>query len=203
MIEYRPFLNVDPPGIVNIWRSQPSQQRLLQGISHGLFETQILSKPYFEPDGLIVAVQDGEIVGFVHAAFGPAKDHSTLNRQCGIICMMMVQSKNQADEIRLGLLERAEQYLRQHGSTEIYIACRFPDGPFYLGLYGGSQIPGLLEQVHAGGISFFEAAGYAAVKRIDIMQRPLVDFRCVIDRRQSVGRPNTRAESDTVLGNRR
>jgi hypothetical protein len=65
LITFRTFRNSDPPRLAELWRSQPPQRGLMQPMSAGLFERLVLSKPYFDRDGLILAVNDDRIVGFV------------------------------------------------------------------------------------------------------------------------------------------
>ena len=62
MIEYRHFRNCDSPGIVGLWRRQPPLHGRVQPMSAGMLETYVLSKPYFDPAGMILAIEDGEIV---------------------------------------------------------------------------------------------------------------------------------------------
>ena len=47
----------------------------------------MLSKPYFEPEGLIVAEQDEKLLGFVHAGFAPSPDWMDLDLEDGVISL--------------------------------------------------------------------------------------------------------------------
>ena len=38
----------------------------------------------------------------------------------------------------------AIDYLKSRGARTAYVGSCFPNAPFYLGLYGGSQVPGVL-----------------------------------------------------------
>ena len=71
MIDYRPFQNTDLPAIVDLWRDQPQFRRLSSTVSRIDLDHLVLSKPYFDPEGFIIAQKAGETVGFVHAGFGP------------------------------------------------------------------------------------------------------------------------------------
>lgn len=160
-----------------------------------MFERAVLSKPWFEPDGLIVATSAGEVFGFVHCGFGPNPDRSDLDRKNGIICILMTMPISGQQEICNSLIARAESWLRSKGSTSVSTGTVFPHSPYYLGLYGGSNVPGILTAHHAT-IEIFEKLGYEHTKRILVMQRHLHNFNAVIDRRQALVRRNYRIEPD-------
>src|SRR5262245_49186493 len=53
LIDYRPFLNCDPPELLRVWRVQSPDRGLMQPMSHLLLELFVLAKPYFDRPGLI------------------------------------------------------------------------------------------------------------------------------------------------------
>jgi ribosomal protein S18 acetylase RimI-like enzyme len=183
LITYRAFTNRDVRALAEIWRSRAAERGLMQPMSAALFEELVLSKPYFDNAGLIVAVDDGVPVGFVHAGFGPSEDQSTLSRQRGVISMLIVRPEYRRQGIGQQLLARAEEYLRRHGSQEIYGGGIRPMTPFYLGLYGGSELPGVLAS-DADALRRYRAAGYAEIDRCGVFQRELASFRPTMDRKQ-------------------
>ena len=77
-LQIRPFRNTDSPRIAEVWCAQPAQRGLAQPMSAMLFEEHVVAKPYFDRNGLLVAREGDHVVGFVHAAFGPAEDHQQL-----------------------------------------------------------------------------------------------------------------------------
>lgn len=184
MTQFRTFLNTDPPEIVRIWHSQPERSRFANTFSHDLFETMVLSKPYFEPEGLLVAEEDGRMQGFVHAGFAPTADWSDLELSDGVISLLLLDPQSDF-EVGLRLLELAEAYLVSRGCRRVHVGSRFPEGPFYLGLFGGSQIPGVLPRQQVRLAELLNAAHYEAVEPIHVMQRSMQDFRTVIDRQQT------------------
>ncbi len=66
--------------------------------------------------------------------------------------------------------------------------------PFYVGLYGGSELPGILDSdpQHQG---FFRAAGYREIDRTVVLHRELTGFRPYVDRQQMLLRRRIRVES--------
>ena len=144
MILYRSFLNWDPPAIAEIWRSQPPLRGRLQAITPAMLEEFVFAKPYFDRHGFILAVDESRPVGFVHAALGSSEDESALSSDQGAICQLMAAPHPRKGEIEAELLSAGENYLRQKGVRQIFGGCRYPANPFYLGLYGGSDLPGVL-----------------------------------------------------------
>jgi ribosomal protein S18 acetylase RimI-like enzyme len=195
LIRYRPFRNTDPPHLAEIWRAQPPLRGLMQPMSTPVLDRFVLSKPYFDRLGLIVAVDDERPVGFVHAGFGPTADESDLAVERGVTCMLMVLPQHrERDAIARELLTQSEDYLRRRGAKTLYGGCIEPVNPFYLGLYGGSELPGVLAS-HAQLVQLFLAAGYREAERTVIMHRQTAGFRPIVDRQQMLVRRNYRVET--------
>ena len=73
LIEYRIFKNSDTPRVTELWNEHPPTRGRASPITLADFEHAVLDKPYFERDGLIVAVEEDRLMGFVHAGFGSAR----------------------------------------------------------------------------------------------------------------------------------
>src|ERR671923_2100899 len=70
VVQYRNYRNDDPPGLVEIWNETFLGRGCVQ-LRHGAaLERFIFAKPYFEPAGLMVALDGPVRVGFAHAGFG-------------------------------------------------------------------------------------------------------------------------------------
>lgn len=183
MISYRSFRNHDTPQLIEVWRSQPRARGLAQPVSVELFEQLVLAKPYFENEGLIVALDDRSIVGFAHAGFGATDNNEGLNRRFGVTSLLLVRPEFQQSPVGPDLLARSEQYLRARGAGVLYAGGIRPLDPFYRGLYGGSEMPGVLaSDTFANGI--YRAAGYREIDRVVIFDRELAGFRPPVDRTQ-------------------
>lgn len=183
MIEFRPFRNSDPPHLCAIWQSLPPQRTLMRPMSPELLDHLVLAKLYFDPQGLIVAVDGGRPIGFVHAGFGASDDYQHLSHEAGATCMIMVAADRQRQGIGRELLRRAEAYLRERGAKLIYGGAVHPLNAFYLGLYGGSELPGVLNS-HAAAHALFRSADYTPADRVMVLQRELAAFRPPVERRQ-------------------
>ena len=62
MIEYRCFRNEDPPRLADAWRAAALGQSAVQPMTTSVLEAAVFSKPYFDRQGLIVAVDEGRVV---------------------------------------------------------------------------------------------------------------------------------------------
>jgi len=183
VIEYRCFRNDDPPRIADVWRAADLGPSAMQPMTSALLEACVFSKPYFEREGLIVALDGERMVGFAHAGFGASADRSGVDRTIGTT--MLVVTVPHADEAATaaGLLARTEDYLRRRGVAAPRGGGSAAVGGFYLGLYGGAGLPGILDS-SAGMQDVFRRAGYAEAERVAVLRRPLAGFRPPVNRLQ-------------------
>lgn len=182
-IRYRTFRNQDPPQLAEIWRARARERGLMHPMSAELFEQLVLAKPYFDKEGLIVALDGDVAVGFVHAAFGPTEDEGGLSTRFGVTAMLMVRPDYRRLGIGRQLLTRSEAYLHRHGAQVLYGGGIYPLNAFYLGLYGGSELPGVLDtDVEAQRL--YQAAGYQEIDHCLVLHRELKSFRPLISREQ-------------------
>lgn len=183
MIDFRPFRNTDPQALCEIWRQHPPLRGLCQPMTLPLLENVVLSSPFFDRHGLIVATDDQRPVGFVHAGFGPDAAGGALDYRVGATCMLMVSHHEQREWIARELLERSEAFLCRRGATVLCGGGTADLAPFYRGLYGGSAVPGVLESDQAM-LRLLREAGYVETTRRRILQRSLIGFRQPVDRHQ-------------------
>lgn len=178
VLELRPFRNSDPPHLARIWRSQPPQRGMLQPATATLLEHGVYSKMHFDPEGLIVAVVDNTPRGFVHAGFGPDEQGATIDTSLGTTHVLMIE-QGQDPHLADRLLEASEIYLRRRGAQVIYAGGIQPLNSFYLGLYGGSEIPGVLQSDELFN-ALCQSHGYREIDRVRIFQCDLVTFRAPV-----------------------
>ena len=190
MIEFRCFRNDDPPRLADVWRSADLGPAAMQPMTSALLEVAVFSKPYFDRHGLIVALDGERAVGFAHAAFGPSADRSGIDPTVGTTLLVAVVPHADHDAIGQGLLERCEAYLRDRGATTLLGGGSADMRSFYLGLYGGSDLPGILDSSpDMQGI--FQRSGYEVGERIAVLRRRLAGYRPPINRLQVAIRRNT------------
>jgi len=139
----------------------------------------VFSKMAFDRQGLIVAERDGKPIGFVHASFGPDEAGRRLDTSLGTTQVLMLRDGRPDGAAGTDLLHASEAYLRSRGATVLYAGGMQPLNAFYLGLYGGSEIPGVLQsdQLLTG---LCAAGGYREIDRIRILQCDLGSFRAPV-----------------------
>ena len=190
MIEIRCFRNADPPRLAEVWRAADLGPAAMQPMSAALLEASVFSKPYFDREGLIVAADDDRVVGFAHAAFGPNPGRSGVDTRVGTTLLAAVVPHPLHEQIGAALLGGCEEYLRKRGATTILGGGSAELRSFYLGLYGGSDLPGILDSSVAMR-RLFERAGYDVADRIAVLRRTLQGFRPPVNRMQVAIRRST------------
>jgi GNAT superfamily N-acetyltransferase len=190
VIDFRCFRNDDPPKLADAWRSADLGPSAMQPMTSALLEAGVFSKPYFDREGLLVAVEDGCVVGFAHAAFGPNIDHSAIDTNVGTTLLVVVVPHAEQERIGAELLEQCEHYLRRRGATTLLGGGSAAMRSFYLGLYGGADLPGILDS-SPDMQAVFRRAGYAEAERIGVLRRPLTGFRPPVNRLQLAIRRST------------
>ncbi len=130
---------------------------------------------HFDREGFLVATLDDKPVGFVHAGFGPTEDGMGIDTSLGTTHMLMLRSGHDNLALADQLLAASEDYLRSRGATVLYVGGIQPLNSFYLGLYGGSEIPGVLESNHLLREVSLQR-GYRESCQISILQCDLARF---------------------------
>jgi ribosomal protein S18 acetylase RimI-like enzyme len=182
VVQFRSFHNDDPPALVDIWNASFTGRGAVILRHSSPLERYAFSKPYFDPAGLIVAVEDGARIGFAHAGFGHNPAETGVSSAAGVICALGVLPSRRRQGIGTELLRRGEQYLVSRGAQTIHAGAMAPLNPFYLGLYGGSEQPGFLES-ETQAAHFFESRGYAPFQTSLVLQRRLDRPLNVVDGR--------------------
>jgi GNAT superfamily N-acetyltransferase len=179
LIRYRPFENRDPPGLAEIWRTQRPIRGRIQSVTPQLIEEHVLAKPWFDRHGLIVACEGARPVGFIHAGFGADCAHCSVDCSEGTTCLLLVAPHENRPMIAQELLAASEDYLRSRGAQQLYAGSQYPLNPFYLGMYGSSDVAGVLSS-NSGWVDLLTASGYQPKVR-----RVLAGQRCTSTRRRS------------------
>jgi ribosomal protein S18 acetylase RimI-like enzyme len=172
VVQYRSFRNTDPPALVEIWNEAFTGRGVVHLRHSTPLEHYVFAKPYFDPAGLILAEENGVGVGVVHAGFGANESETDVSAAAGVVCLIGVRPAFRRRGIGTELLRRAEEYLRGRGATALYAGPMRPLNPFYLGLYGGTELPGFLAS-DALADPFFTHRGYRAYQTSLVFHRRL------------------------------
>ncbi len=165
MIRFRAFRNGDPPALAELWNRGLPQRGVVHPLDSHEFNEWILCRNPFEAQGLIVAEEEGRIVGFAHASFGPGSPcgpSHQLDFQMGTVAMLVVDPDRDDPALEQALFARAEAYLESKGAKVIYAGGQNELCSFYWGIYGGSECSGVLEN-HRAFRRAAEQAGYEPV----------------------------------------
>jgi hypothetical protein len=155
----------------------------MQAVTAELLEKHVFAKPWFDRHGLIVACDGPRPVGFVHAGFGAADRPGVLDSSEGTTCLLLVSPHDERPLIATELLAASENFLRQRGARQLYAGSQYPLNPFYLGLYGSSDVPGVLSS-NSGWVSLLTASDYRPHHRRILAGVGLAGFRPPVDRNQ-------------------
>lgn len=196
---YRHFRNTDPPSLLLAWNESFITRGAAIASNLSTFERYALNKPYFDPEGLIVAWDEtkDQIAGFCHAGFGPNAEGSALDKTWGVICAIVVRPEYRHGGVATELLRRAEAYLTHKGATTIMAGPMKPAKPFYVGLYGGSNAPGMLLS-EPGAHPFLTKMGYVPETQVLVFRRRLQGPINVVDHR--FGQVAKRYETQVLPG---
>jgi ribosomal protein S18 acetylase RimI-like enzyme len=179
----RPFRNTDPPRLVRLWHRQPPRRALAARVDVNILEAIVFSKPYFDRNGLLIAEENGDIQGFAHGGFGADSTGSNICTELGVTCLLIVDPDVDRQIVGSQLLRDSEAYLRARGAKVLYGGGIRPLDPFYLGLYGGSELPGILAS-DQDQLRLFQQASYRTVDQCLVLHAELSTFRPPMDRRQ-------------------
>src|SRR5580692_6150154 len=103
VVDYRSFRNTDPPHLIAVWNEAfPTRGAPKLATSTNL-ERYVLAKSIFDPRGLIVAEENGERLGFVHAGMSRYPFNT---KPVGVTCMIGVKPRHRRRGIGGELLQR-------------------------------------------------------------------------------------------------
>jgi ribosomal protein S18 acetylase RimI-like enzyme len=182
VIQYRNYRNGDPPGLVDLWNTCFTGRgaAFLRGST--LLDYFTLSKPYFDPAGLILAIANGRPVGFAHGGFGPDACGTALDTSTGVVCAIAVLPAHRRQGVGSELLRHCEEFLRSRGARRILAGPVPPLNPFTFALYGGADSCGFLASDPLAR-TFLERRSYRAGSARVVWQRPLDSVPGVADGR--------------------
>lgn len=182
VVTYRRFRNDDPPRLVEVWNEAFTNRGAVKLRHSSPLDNYVLSKPYFDPAGLILAEENRVCVGFAHAGFGPNAAQSALSRETGVTCLIGVRPGHRRRGVGSELLRRSEEYLTYAGANTLYAGPLRPLDPFYFGMYGGSEPPGFLAS-DVTAEPFFLRHGYQTHETCEVLQRQLIKPVNIVDGR--------------------
>lgn len=180
----RRFRNTDPPALADVWNEAHTARGSYPLRTPALLEKWVFSKPYFDHDGLIVAVDEesGRVQGYGLAGFAPTEDLSALAHDEGVICSVAVRPGDRRKGIGRELVTGLERYLTERGVKRLRAGPVWPQCPFGFGLYGGTNCPGFLAS-DPDADPFFRAMGYTSASTTQVFHKRLDQPLTIADAR--------------------
>lgn len=166
-ISIRPFQRGDLSSLVTLWNSTMiadpiSEQRLL---------LDYILDPHFDPDGLLLACDKDEPVGFLLGMTARLDVPSDNAIGTGIIVGFGVAESHRRQGIGTQLCERIEVWFRQKNVSTIQVG---PWVPPYLA-------PGVDESAYVGAVEFLEARGFTSGAKPVSMRALLTGYEAAAD----------------------
>ncbi len=194
---FRPFRNSDPPALTRLWNARELGPGIASLLRVHEIDAHAWGCVHFDSRGLTVAEIEGQIVGFVHAGFGPdypipAPRPFEVSREIGAISQLVVRPDHAQTHLAAELIQHAEDYLRDRGARVIYGGSLFPLNPYYWGISGGSEGSGVGSGEHAF-LRALDEMGYQPASSTILLEARLVDPE-TRDPRAAMIRRQTRVE---------
>lgn len=150
-------------GLLSVW----NEALPFDTIDRHIFHRKVLLDPNFDPDWLLVAEMDGQIVGFCLCLIRRVPmDKVGMEPERGWITAFGVHPKWRKSGVGTMLLERAMQLFRDANRTEVLIS---PYTPNYF-------VPGVDERNYADGLAFLRKHGFEIISRPMSMDANIVLF---------------------------
>lgn len=165
---YSTFKNGDEIGIVNLWNDVLHHDP----INQKRFCKQVLLDANFDPQGLIVAIRDEQIIGAILAITRKLPmEGINLESDTGWITFFMVHPSYEREGIGHELMERASAYIRQQGAEKLFFSSYAPN--YFL--------PGIDEENYPSGFALLQKEGFRRVYSPVAMHRSLTDYVYPVD----------------------
>ncbi len=180
----RSFLNTDTPSLAKIWAEHHAASGSASRCSVNLWDQCILSKVYFRPENLVLALDaNDQAVGVIHFGSGMSDDGGSQAGPTGMIHLLCIAPHADEDSIAAALIEHAVTAIRSTGLNRC-LAIGAPDTSlFYLGIADGDNLMGVLAS-DTRALSWLQAAGFKPSVPTESWELALNTFRPPMDRMQ-------------------
>ncbi len=167
--------------ITRLYNTETAFEPYIAPFNPDRFIKLVVRKSYFNPKGLFVALESGEIIGWIHACIAPGSEphHKPENKIPQI--RMLIYPR---DKIKIGhiLVSEANTWLKTSGQKK-FLAIHAQEGyPFYRGLWLGGEPMGMSAMPHVQ--LALESGGYKNTQESIMMtikiEQPPSEFRSEI-----------------------
>ncbi|MBB4823484.1 GNAT superfamily N-acetyltransferase [Sporosarcina luteola] len=163
MTVFRTFKSGDERGIISLWNAVLA----FDPITLKRFRNQVLLDANFDPDGMIIAEQNGEVAGALLAIRRRLPMSGIdLEKGTGWITFFMVKQDVQREGIGHGMMDRAFRFLKKQGVDKVFFASYAPN--YFL--------PGIDRDHYPAGYEFLRKEGFSRLYSPVAMHRSLADY---------------------------
>ncbi len=160
----RSYRGADEGALLELWRVTMTHDR----ITPSVWRTKVLLDPNFDPDGLLVAEDDGALVGFVLSLVRRVPYFlQGLEPENGWITAFGVRLDHRRQGIGRALFDAALARMATLGRTRVAIS---PYTPNYF-------IPGVDVEAYPAALAFLHAFGWQTISTPIAMRAELTDFQ--------------------------
>lgn len=170
-MEIRAYREGDEEPIASLWDRRVRGCYATPPLSPQLFLSDVVGKRYFEPEGLALGSDGGQLVALAHAGF-KSSDWIKPDPVLGTLSMVAVEPDAMDPGVRT--VTEAVRYLLRRGAKQVEaFTIDFPNTPFYNGLYGGEKAG--MDEDHPRGLELMERCGFRISNGAMIMMCELAD----------------------------
>jgi ribosomal protein S18 acetylase RimI-like enzyme len=148
----RRFEKTDLPNLISLLNEAEKNLRDFRPYSEEEFSLNILQDEAFDPNGLILALEDHNIVGAAFSLVDP-EYVSFQNQKRGFLRWIRVRNQTHADELRNKLLEASLKFIALNGITEALVS---------------------VPSHNQTDLDYYEKAGFTVTRRFNYMERPIL-----------------------------
>ncbi len=176
--DLQPFRSTHLGGVIEVWNEAFAGGPNFIALTKDDFLGRVIQQPSFDPADFLVAVDAGRVVGFVHFGFRSNIWHRLRDRKLDptegqIYALAAAGGDSRAEE---QLLDLAVSCLSQAGARRVLLGPNWVFGtqPFYNGIAGAYEIPGLSTS-RASLLQVAEERGFSQVARCGTPELDLRD----------------------------
>lgn len=171
-IEWQTYRDEHAPAVAALFNKQTRNHEHIIAMTPDRFRTRVAAKPYFEPDGLILAFDGSELVGFVHACVAANTETPEGSGPAWPRIVMLLLDAGRP-QVGVQLVEKATAWLRDHSDQTPTALHPHKGYPFYRGHWLGGEPQGPLTLPHVQ--MALATGGYPQTHQDVFMVAPMID----------------------------
>lgn len=141
------------------------------------FQLKVLADPNFDPEGLAIAEQDGQVIGFCLGILRKEPlERIGMQEKLAWITAMAVRPDFQREGTGTALLQHVENYFHEKNREWVYVATYVPNYFF----------PGVDVEAYAAGLNFFLKHGYVTASEVFGMGREILDLETPLQIKEQI-----------------